>query len=69
VLPSDLFTSESVSSVSGLSGTDAGMGTIVPFMLIGHFSDARVAMAAHAFDPIVITVGVIPFIGMIWDCS
>jgi len=26
-------------------------------------------MAAHAFDPIVITVGVIPFIGMIWDCS
>jgi ACS family hexuronate transporter-like MFS transporter len=34
-------------------------------MLIGHFSDARVALATHAFDPIVVTAGVIPFIGMI----
>lgn len=65
VLPSDLFTSESVASVSGLSGTGAGIGTIVAFMLIGHFSDARVALATHAFDPIVVTAGVIPFIGMI----
>ncbi len=45
VLPSDLFRSESVASVSGLSGTGAGIGTIVAFMLIGHFSDARVALA------------------------
>ncbi len=65
VLPSDLFTSESVATVSGLSGTGAGIGTIVAFMLIGHFSDARVAMATHTFDPIVITAGIIPFIGMI----
>ncbi len=65
VLPSDLFRSESVASVSGLSGTGAGIGTIVAFMLIGHFSDARVALATHAFDPIVVTAGVIPFIGMI----
>jgi len=65
VLPSDLFTSESVASVSGLSGTGAGIGTIVAFMLIRHFSDARVAMATHAFDPLVITAGVIPFIGII----
>ena len=43
----------------------AGIGTIVAFMLIGHFSDARVALATHAFDPIVVTAGVIPFIGMI----
>ncbi len=65
VLPSDLYTSESVASVSGLSGTGAGIGTIVAFKLIGHFSDARAAMATHSFDPIVITAGVIPFIGMI----
>jgi ACS family hexuronate transporter-like MFS transporter len=65
VLPSDLFASESVASVSGLSGTGAGIGTIVAFILIGHFSDARVALSTHAFDPIVVTAGVIPFIGMI----
>jgi ACS family hexuronate transporter-like MFS transporter len=33
----------------------AGIGTIVAFMLIGHFSDARVATATHAFDAVVIT--------------
>jgi len=55
--------------VSGLSGTGAGIGTIVAFMLIRHFSDARVAMATHAFDPLVITAGVIPFIGSFWYCS
>ena len=41
VLPSDLFGSESVASVSGLSGTGAGIGTIVAFKLIGYVSDAR----------------------------
>jgi ACS family hexuronate transporter-like MFS transporter len=65
VLPSDLFHSESVATVSGLSGTGAGLGTIVAFKLIGHFSDARLAMAGHAFDPIVIVAGVVPFVGMI----
>ena len=54
VLPSDLFFSESVASVSGMSGTGAGIGTIVAFELIGHFSDTRLASAAHSFDPIVI---------------
>jgi MFS transporter, ACS family, hexuronate transporter len=65
VLPSDLFHSESVATVSGLSGTGAGLGTIVAFKLIGHFSDARQAMAGHAFDPIVIVAGLVPFVGMI----
>jgi len=65
VLPSDLFHSESVATVSGLSGTGAGLGTIVAFELIGHFSDARQAMAGHAFDPIVIVAGLVPFVGMI----
>jgi ACS family hexuronate transporter-like MFS transporter len=65
VLPSDLFHSESVASVSGLSGTGAGIGTIVAFKLIGYFSDARQATGTHAFDPIIILAGIVPVIGMI----
>src|SRR5207249_7251304 len=65
VLPSDLYPSASVASVSGLSGTGAGLGTIVAFKLIGHFSDARQAMAGHSFDPIVVVAGLVPLVGMI----
>jgi ACS family hexuronate transporter-like MFS transporter len=65
VLPSDLYNSESVASVSGLSGTGAGIGTIVAFKFIGYFSDARQAAGTHSFDPIVIIAGLVPFIGMI----
>jgi ACS family hexuronate transporter-like MFS transporter len=54
-----------VATVSGLSGTGAGLGTIVAFKLIGHFSDARQAMAGHSFDPIVIVAGLVPLVGMI----
>jgi len=64
-LPSDLFESGSVASVSGMGGTGTGLGTIVAFLLVGHVSDARQAMGTHAFDPIVIVLGIIPFIGMI----
>ena len=64
-LPSDLFHSESVASVSGLGGTGTGIGTIIAFKLIGYVSDARQATGTHAFDPIVILAGIIPFIGMI----
>lgn len=59
------FASDSVASVSGLSGTGAGIGTIIAFELIGHFSDARQASVTHSFDPIVIAAGLIPFVGMI----
>ena len=65
VLPADLFRTESVASVSGLSGTAAGIGTIIAFKLIGSVSDARQALATHAFDPIVVVAGLIPFVGMI----
>lgn len=65
VLPSDLFYRESVASVSGLSGTGAGLVTIVAFKLIGYLSDARQATGTHSFDPIVILAGIIPVIGMI----
>jgi ACS family hexuronate transporter-like MFS transporter len=64
VLPTDLYSSEAVASVSGMSGTGAGIGIIIAFKLIGHFSDARQAVATHSFDPIVIVAGLIPFIGM-----
>src|SRR6266581_7419297 len=65
VLPSDLFYSESVATVSGISGTAAGLGTIVAFKLIGHFSDARQALAGHSFDPIVVVAGLVPLVAMI----
>jgi ACS family hexuronate transporter-like MFS transporter len=65
VLPSDLYNSGSVASVSGLSGTGAGIGTIVAFKLIGYFSDARQATGTHSFDPILIIAGIVPFVGMV----
>jgi ACS family hexuronate transporter-like MFS transporter len=65
VLPSDLYDSQSVASVSGLSGTGAGIGTIVAFKLIGYFSDTRQATGTHSFDPIVIIAGLVPLVGMI----
>jgi ACS family hexuronate transporter-like MFS transporter len=65
VLPSDLFPSETVATVSGLSGTGSGLATIVAFYLIGHYSDLRQATSTHAFDPIVIVAGLVPLVGMI----
>jgi ACS family hexuronate transporter-like MFS transporter len=64
VLPSDLYYSESVASVSGLSGTGAGIGTIIAFKLVGYFSDARQATGTHSFDPILIVAGLLPLVGM-----
>ncbi len=64
VLPSDLYTSESVATVSGMSGTAAGIGTIIAFILIGHFSDERAAQATTSFDPIVVVAGLVPLVGM-----
>src|SRR5690349_6940898 len=63
VLPSDLYESGSVASVSGMSGTGAGIGTIIAFALIGRFSDLHHGI--HEFDPIMVVAGLIPFIGML----
>jgi MFS transporter, ACS family, hexuronate transporter len=65
VLPSDLFTGGSVASVSGFSGTGAGIGTIIAFELIGYFSDANRALPGHSFDAIVVVAGLVPFVGML----
>lgn len=65
-LPSDLFESRSVASVSGLGGTATGIGTIVAFKLVGYLSDSRQAAGTHSFDPIIIAASIIPFVGMIF---
>jgi len=64
-LPSDLFFSQSVASVSGLSGTGAGIGTIIAFKLIGYFSDQPHVTASNSFDQIIIAAGIVPFVGML----
>ena len=64
-LPSDLFSSGSVASVSGMGGTLTGAGTIVATILIGRLSDARQSAGTHSFDPILIIAGIVPFVGMI----
>jgi ACS family hexuronate transporter-like MFS transporter len=59
VLPSDLYRSQSVATVSGMSGTGAGLGTILSTYLIGYVSDH------YSFEPILITASLIPLLGMI----
>jgi ACS family hexuronate transporter-like MFS transporter len=65
VLPSDVYYSNAVATVSGLSGTGSGIGTIIAMKAVGYLSDARIANKGHVFDPIVIASGIIPTIGML----
>ena len=53
-LPSDLFPSKSVATVSGMSGTAAQIGTILCTFLIGYVSDH------YSFTPILIVASIIP---------
>jgi ACS family hexuronate transporter-like MFS transporter len=53
-LPADIYPSHSVASVSGLSGTGAGIGTIVATYRTGIVSDQV------SFVPILITASLIP---------
>jgi len=59
VLPSDLYRSESVATVSGMSGTGAGLGTIISTYLIGYVSDR------YSFEPILIVASLVPLVGMV----
>jgi ACS family hexuronate transporter-like MFS transporter len=59
VLPSDLFPSRSVATVSGMAGTGAGLGTILSTYLTGYVSDH------YSFAPILIGASVIPLIAMV----
>lgn len=65
VLPSDLYHSNAVATVSGLSGTGSGIGTIFAMKAVGYLSDARISTGGHAFDPIIIASGIIPLLGMV----
>jgi MFS transporter, ACS family, hexuronate transporter len=55
-LPADIYPSGSVASVSGLSGTGAGAGTIVATYLTGLVADR------YSFRPVLITASVIPLV-------
>jgi ACS family hexuronate transporter-like MFS transporter len=57
VLASDLYKNEAVATVSGMSGTGAGLGTIVSTLLIGIIADR------YSFEPILIAASLIPLIG------
>ncbi len=59
VLPSDLFPSGSVATVSGMSGTGAGLGTILSTLTVGYVSDH------YSFAPILIGASIIPLVAMI----
>jgi MFS transporter, ACS family, hexuronate transporter len=65
VLPSDVYNSNAVATVSGLSGTGSGIGTIIAMKAVGYLSDARISDKGRVFDPIVIASGIIPVIGMV----
>ncbi|MBP1649081.1 MAG: major facilitator superfamily transporter [Bacteroidetes bacterium] len=59
VLPSDMYRSSSVATVSGLSGTAAGILTIISTFLIGWISDR------YSFEPILIAASIIPAAGAV----
>lgn len=58
-LPADLYPSTSVASVSGMSGTGAGIGTIISTFLIGWSADH------YSFAPILVTASVIPLLATV----
>lgn len=53
-LPADVYPSHSVASVSGMSGTGAGIGTIIATYLIGKTADSV------SFEPVLIAASLIP---------
>jgi len=58
-LPADVYPTASVASVSGLSGTGAGIGTITATLLIGRISDQL------SFAPILIGASIIPLLAVV----
>ncbi|MGH9847544.1 MAG: MFS transporter, partial [Blastocatellia bacterium] len=58
-LPADIYPTGSVASVSGLSGTGAGIGTITATYLTGVVSDR------YSFEPILIAASLIPLLAVL----
>src|SRR5207245_7759743 len=55
-LPADIYPSEAVASVSGLSGTGAGVGTVIATYLTGVVADR------YSFRPVLIVASAIPLV-------
>jgi ACS family hexuronate transporter-like MFS transporter len=55
-LPADVYPSRSVASVSGLSGTGAGIGTIAATYMTGVIADK------YSFEPVLLTASLIPLL-------
>jgi MFS transporter, ACS family, hexuronate transporter len=58
-LPADIYPTGSVASVSGMSGTGAGLGTIAATYLTGLVADR------YSFEPILIAASLIPLLAML----
>ena len=58
-LPADIYPTRSVASVSGLSGTAAGLGTIAATYVTGLVADK------YSFEPILIGASLIPLVAMV----
>ncbi|MBO0720143.1 MAG: MFS transporter [Blastocatellia bacterium] len=58
-LPIDLYPTGSVASVSGMSGTGAGMGTIGATFLTGLVADR------YSFEPVLIVASLVPLLAMV----
>lgn len=56
LLPSDLYPRGSVATVSGMSGTGSGLGTILSTFLIGWIADR------HSFAPVLIGASLVPLL-------
>ena len=58
-LPADIYPTGSVASVSGMSGTGAGIGTIIATYLTGTVADR------YSFEPILIAASLIPLLALL----
>ena len=61
VLPSDLYPGRAVASVSGLSGTGAGIGT-----MLSNFAIGRVTDATHSFTLVFVGASVAPVLSVLF---
>jgi len=57
--PADVFHTRAVASVSGLSGTGAGIGTLISTYLIGYVTDR------YSFRPVILAASVIPCLAVL----
>jgi ACS family hexuronate transporter-like MFS transporter len=61
-LPSDLYPSSEVATVSGMSGTGAGLGTILSTYLIGWAADH------YSFQPVLVAASTVPLAATLCVC-